>query len=255
MEFQRILESNGNAVSHRSPGSAKRLAAKRHPGVSDFPMTINPEGVAQLDCMSHPFRVQRIIAPRNPGWRGCAADPGLRCETPSAFMTLVLLRTSVVQNSSRKVCQGSHLSVHLLISKHSQVTFYGNRSKAMKKLIGVAGFVLLATLANVSCADSAYVVDAIPIGETRWKHLATWDDSLDHILTRKSALNIANEFAGKAIKTGKYRKVRVLTKNLPTDTVERIARRKQELLRRLGTPPTLRVLPILPPLTDPLQDD
>jgi len=33
----------------------------------------------------NPDRVRAAVVPRFPGWRGCAADPGLRCETPSAY--------------------------------------------------------------------------------------------------------------------------------------------------------------------------
>lgn len=60
------------------------------------PCTINPEGVAQTSAMLwNPFRVRGNCGNRNPGWRGCTADPGLRCKTPLGLAAAALGGESV----------------------------------------------------------------------------------------------------------------------------------------------------------------
>jgi len=77
------------SVSHQSPGSRTKWA---HPGGPTKECTtlkgLNNRqfaGKPRAFVLWNPGRVRAAAVLRFPGWRGCAADPGLRWETPSAY--------------------------------------------------------------------------------------------------------------------------------------------------------------------------
>jgi len=81
--------SYAEGVIQHSPGSRTERA---HPGWTEN-INSNPDRVAQLSIhrntvgiqLWNPFRVRPIATNASPGWRGFAADPGLRCPTPAGY--------------------------------------------------------------------------------------------------------------------------------------------------------------------------
>lgn len=92
-EFRNLFRLHG--IRRRRYTSQPRVSEAAQPRSATLgtrpPRRINPEGVAQPGAsLWNPFRVRWIRGDRNPGWRGCAADPGLCCETPLGLMAAAL---------------------------------------------------------------------------------------------------------------------------------------------------------------------
>lgn len=80
-------------------------------------------------------------------------------------------------------------------------------------------FAATCLVTSVALAKTTYRVEGIPVGSSDWVYLAQWDDSLDHLPGGEPARQVAKKFAREMAASGKYSRVRTISRNTANGTI------------------------------------